>query len=68
MQVHVGDAEVLLDDSVRYAASVHAAGGKAELHLWEQMPHVFVSSPQELQAARHALDLSAAFLTHHLLA
>ena len=40
VRLHVGEDEVLLDDSRRYAERVVAAGGVAELHIWEGMtPH-----------------------------
>ena len=51
VQVHVGDAEALLDDSVRYVAQARAAGTTAELHVWEGMPHVFASNVGKLEAA-----------------
>ena len=65
-QGHVGDAEVLLDDSVRYVEQAQAAGAAASLHVWEGMPHVFVSNVQGFQAASQALDLSGEFLTTQL--
>jgi monoterpene epsilon-lactone hydrolase len=38
---HVGEDEVLLDDSVRQAERARAAGGRAELVVWKGMWHVF---------------------------
>lgn len=66
VQVHVGDAEILLDDSVRYVAQAQAAGVAAELHLWEGLPHGFVANVTGLLGAGQALDLGAAFLTNCL--
>ncbi|GAA4492678.1 alpha/beta hydrolase [Hymenobacter ginsengisoli] len=66
VQVHVGDAEVLLDDSVRYVALAQAAGVPAELHEWEGLPHVFASNLDGFQAASKALDLGGAFLAAQL--
>lgn len=66
LQVHVGTEEVLRDDSLRYAAQAHAAGGRTELHVWEGMAHGFAASPDTLVAARQALDLSGVFLTQYL--
>ncbi|WP_437528411.1 alpha/beta hydrolase fold domain-containing protein [Sorangium sp. So ce726] len=57
VQVHVGTAEILLDDSVRLDA---LAG--ADVHVWEGMPHVFPRSVAAFEAARDALDLAGAFL------
>ncbi len=39
--IHVGDAEVILDDSTRFAAKARAAGVDITLEVWDQMPHVF---------------------------
>ncbi len=66
IQIHVGDAEVLLDDSVRYAAQAQATGVTAELHLWEGLPHGFAANVTDLLGASQALDLGAAFLANHL--
>lgn len=66
IQIHVGEDEVLLDDSVRYAKRVDDNGGSAELHVWEGMLHVFTSSVATLEAARHATGMMGAFLAAHL--
>ena len=66
VQVHVGQAEVLLDDARRYAARAQAAGTTAELHVWEALTHVFIGSANTLAGANEALDLSADFLRCHL--
>jgi len=58
---HVGEDEVLLDDSRRFASRVEAAGGVAELHVWEGMTHVFASN-LALQSARDALATIGEFL------
>ena len=52
--VHVGDDEVLLDDSTRLAEHV-------ELHVWQGMTHVF-SVDLALAASHEALDSAGAFL------
>lgn len=66
VHLHVGDAEVLLDDAVRYAEQLQAAGGVAELHVWEGLTHVFIGSAGTLASADEALDLSGAFLARQL--
>ena len=43
IRVHVGDDEVLLDDSRRYVERAVAAGVDAKLDVWMGMPHGFVS-------------------------
>ena len=57
IQVHVGTAEILLDDSLRLGAS-----GRIDVHAWEGMTHGFPSSIGIFEAARSAHDLIAAFL------
>lgn len=66
--VHVGEDEVLLDDSRRYVERCVAAGGVAECHVWAGMPHVFPSNVGVLQAAGAALDHAGGFLRDHLTA
>ncbi len=44
VRIHVGEDEVLLDDSIRYGESLEAAGGTVEVHTWEGMVHVFPSN------------------------
>jgi acetyl esterase/lipase len=39
--IHVGDAEVILDDSTRFAAKARAAGVDVTLEIWDEMPHVW---------------------------
>lgn len=64
--LHVGEDEVLLDDARRYAAAVDAAGGNAELHVWQGMVHVFPANLALLRAAPEALDLIGNFLLRHI--
>jgi acetyl esterase/lipase len=39
--IHVGDAEILLDDAVRVAGRARAAGVDVTLEVWDEMPHVW---------------------------
>jgi acetyl esterase/lipase len=39
--IHVGDAEILLDDSTRVAERATAAGVDVTLEVWPEMPHVW---------------------------
>lgn len=64
--IHVGDDEVLLDDSVRYAGLVEQAGGNVELHVWEGMLHVFSANILILEAARLAMARIGEFLALQL--
>ena len=68
IRVHVGDAEMLLDDSRRYVAKAVAAGTDARLDVWTGMPHGFPSAVGRLAAAGAALDAIGAFLRERLAA
>ncbi len=61
IQVHVGTAEVLLDDSLRLASNE-----RIQVHVWEDMLHVFPSSLGLFEAAQAAHDLIATFLRAEL--
>jgi epsilon-lactone hydrolase len=62
IRVHVGDDEVLLDDSLRYVERAVAAGVDAKVGVWEGMAHGFVGSIGRLDAAAEALGAMGAFL------
>lgn len=63
IRIHVGDDELLLDDSRRYVERAVAAGVDAEVDVWMGMPHGFVSGVREFEAARQALKQIGTFLT-----
>jgi acetyl esterase/lipase len=62
VQVHVGNAEILLDDALRLESEL------VEVHVWEGMPHVFSRSIGLFEAARASREIIAAFLRANLLA
>lgn len=62
VQIHIGEDEVLLDDSHRYIERLLQKRGRAELHVWEGMVHVFQMHVGQLGAASESLKLSALFL------
>jgi acetyl esterase/lipase len=64
--VHVGDDEVLLDDSRCYVERAVAAGVDARLDVWQGMPHGFTSGVGKMTASNQALDAIGAFLTERL--
>lgn len=64
--LHVGEDEILLDDSRRYADRTAQSGSPAELHEWQGMVHVFPASLTLLSAAREALDITGEFLRRNL--
>ena len=66
IRIHVGDDEVLLDDSRRYVEHAVAAGVDAKLDQWMGMPHGFVTNVGGFNAAAQALKVSGAFLTERL--
>ncbi len=66
VRIHVGDDEVLLDNSLRYAERAVAAGVDARADVWMGMPHGFPASIGKLKAAAPALDALGAFLTERL--
>jgi len=67
IRVHVGDDEVLLDDSRRYVERAALAGVDATLDVWMGMPHGFVTGVREFDAARRSLKAIGGFLTERLL-
>jgi epsilon-lactone hydrolase len=66
IRVHVGDDEVLLDDSRRYAGSAVAAGVDATVDVWLGMAHGFVNGVGTLKAASEALNAIGKFLNERL--
>jgi acetyl esterase/lipase len=67
VRMHVGEDDVLLDDSVRYGEQLERAGGTCQVHTWQGMPHVFPSNVALLKAAKEALDDVGGFLKEQLL-
>jgi len=66
IRIHVGDDEVLLDDSRRYVERAIAAGVDARLDVWTGMPHGFPASIGTIKASAQALDAIGLFLTERL--
>jgi len=66
VRVHVGDDEVLLDDSVSYVQRAVVAGVDAQVDVWAGMAHGFLGSVRQLEAADAALALLGAFLAQRL--
>lgn len=64
--IHVGDDEVLLDDSRRYFERAVAAGVDARLEVWMGMPHGFPSNIGKVKAAAQSLDAMGTFLAEKL--
>ena len=66
IRIHVGDDEVLLDDSLRYIERAAAAGVDARADVWMGMAHGFPGSIGRLKAAAQALNSMGAFLAERL--
>jgi acetyl esterase/lipase len=66
VRVHVGDNEVLLDDSRRYVERTAAAGVDARVDIWIGMPHGFVTNIDGFNAAKQAFNASGTFLNERL--
>ncbi|TSE02906.1 alpha/beta hydrolase [Mesorhizobium intechi] len=66
IRIDVGDDELLLADSIRYADRARAAGVDVTLSIWEGMPHVFQSSLGRFRAAEQSVDAIGAFLRQRL--
>lgn len=64
--LQVSTAEMLHDDSVRYANKLREAGSPVILQSWSHVPHVFQMFDNHIQAAIEALDMSADFLNTHM--
>ncbi|HYL58266.1 MAG TPA: alpha/beta hydrolase [Candidatus Acidoferrales bacterium] len=56
MLIHVGDAEILLDDATRVAERAKAAGVKVELEVWDDMIHVWHVFAKILPEGQQAID------------
>ena len=60
--LQVGGAELLLDDSLRLAERLRAAGGEVILDRWDGMIHGWQFYPEVLKEAKMATDRLAHFL------
>src|SRR5256884_3967176 len=67
IRVHVGDDEVLLDDSRRYVARAVAAGGRAPAGGWVGMPAGFMTGVQAIASAPQARTAKAGLTAERLL-
>lgn len=61
----VGTAEVLLDDSTRFAERARAAGVETEIEVWEEMIHIWPFFA-DLPEAGKAIDRMGAFIRSKL--
>ena len=66
IRVHVGNDEVLLDDTLRYVQRAVDSGVDATADVWECMTHGFLSGVGKLDAANKALEAIGSFLAIRL--
>ena len=64
--IHVGDAEILLDDSTRFAARARAAGVNVTLEIWDDMPHCWHTFAGLLPEAGQAIERIGSWLRERL--
>jgi epsilon-lactone hydrolase len=62
MLIHVGDAEILLDDATRVATRAKAAGVDVEIEVWDDMPHVWHVFAKILPEGQQAIDKIGRFV------
>lgn len=62
LYIHVGDDEILLDDSRMLAERARAAGVDVSLEVWEGMWHVFHSSASQVPEGTQAIEKIGAFV------
>ena len=65
LMLQTGEAEILLDDSTRFAKAAEVAGVDVTLDLWPDMPHVFQGFAPFLPEAEQAIAKMGAFLQSH---
>ncbi|MCY3411022.1 MAG: alpha/beta hydrolase [Candidatus Heimdallarchaeota archaeon] len=63
--IHVGEYEVLLDDSVRFVEKARQAGVNASLKVWPGQIHVFQAFSPLVPEARQSIREIAEFLNSH---
>lgn len=68
VRVHVGNDEMLRDDSLRFVERAVAAGVDANVDVWEGVVHGFTGNAGRLQAADEALRSAGSFLAERLAA
>lgn len=60
--IHASEAEMLLDDTLRYASKANAAGSRVTVQTWAHMVHVWHIFDPDLTEARQAFAEIAEFL------
>jgi acetyl esterase/lipase len=66
MLIHVGDYEVLLDDSTRLAEKAKAAGVDVTLEVWPEMIHVWQFFAPMVPEATEAIEVIGKYIRSHV--
>lgn len=64
--IFASTCELLTDDAVAIASALRRGGGRAELHLWPDLPHAWPIFAGRLPDADRAVDMASAFLRRRL--
>ncbi len=64
--IQVGTAEVLLDDSVKFAERTTKASVDATLTVWDDMPHVWQAFASFLPEGQQAIEECGEFIRKHM--
>jgi acetyl esterase/lipase len=62
----VGDAEILLDDAVRFAEKATEAGVDCTIEVWEEMVHIFPIFAPILPEGQQAIDRIGEWVKEHI--
>ena len=62
IQILVGTAEILFDDSRRFAEKANASGSDVELQIWDDMIHIWPYFAQAIPEGREAISEMARFI------
>jgi len=66
LMIHVGDSEVLLNDSTRLTDKARSHGVDVTLRVWKESPHVFQLFAGVMPQATLSLKEIGAFMRHHM--
>ena len=66
MLIHVGDDEILLSDSTRFAEKLEAEGIDVELEIWPEMWHVFQMFIGKMPEAKAGIEKIAGYIQKRL--
>ena len=64
--IQVGDSEILLDDSTRFAKAARDQGVDVALEVWDDMFHVWQYYADWIPEGREAIDKIAGFMSVRL--